>query len=97
VLVNLTPVRTLEWGEDWRAGAACTGVDINLFFPGGTTGDALVLIEEAKAICQACPCRDACLTFAVETNQEFGVWGSASEEERRKLRRNWLAQRRAVS
>lgn len=95
--MNPTSVRTLEWGEDWRTGAACTGVDVNLFFPGGTTGDALVLIEDAKAICRACPCCEACLRFAVETNQEFGVWGSATEEERRKLRRSWLSQGRTVS
>jgi WhiB family redox-sensing transcriptional regulator len=95
--MNLTSHRQLEWGEDWRSDAACTGVDTNLFFPGGTTGDALLLMEEAKAICRSCPCCDACLAFAVETNQEFGVWGSASEEERRKLRRTWLAQHRPVS
>ncbi len=95
--MNLTSVRQLEWDDAWRTGAACTGVDTNLFFPGGTTGEALLLIEQAKAICRSCPSCDACLTFAVETNQEFGVWGSASEEERRKLRRTWLAQRRAVS
>jgi len=89
--MNLGSGRTLDWGDDWRAGAACAGVDTNLFFPGGTTGESLVLIDEAKAICRACPCCEACLTFAVETNQEFGVWGSASEEERRKLRRAWLA------
>lgn len=94
--MNLTSVDTLEHGDHWRADAACAGVDTDLFFPGGTTGDARVLIEDAKAICRACPCCEACLTFAVETNQEFGIWGAASEEERRVLRRAWAAQRRAV-
>jgi len=95
--MNLNWGRTLDWGDEWRVGAACAGVDTNLFFPGGTTGESLLLIDEAKAICRSCPCCDACLAFAVETNQEFGVWGSASEEERRTLRRTWLAQRSAVS
>ena len=86
-----------EWGSDWRANAACTGADTDLFFPGGTTGDALLRTERAKAICRSCSCQDACLAFAIETNQEFGVWGAASEEDRRRMRRYWLTERGVVS
>ncbi|MDQ1399034.1 MAG: hypothetical protein QOK20_966, partial [Acidimicrobiaceae bacterium] len=32
--------------------------------------------------------------FAIETNQEAGVWGGTSEEERDRIRRAWLARRR---
>jgi WhiB family redox-sensing transcriptional regulator len=31
------------------------------------------------------------------TNQDSGVWGGTSEEERRKLRRAWLARQRRAS
>ena len=86
-----------EWGSDWRGKAACTGADTDLFFPGGTTGEALVRTERAKAICRSCPCREACLDFAVRTNQEFGVWGAASEEDRRRMRRYWLSEPHVVS
>ncbi len=86
-----------EWGDDWRAKAACNGADTQLFFPGGTTGDALIRTERAKSICRSCPCCDACLAFAIETNQEFGVWGAASEEDRRRMRRYGLAERRVRS
>lgn len=37
-----------------------------------------------------------CLEFAITTNQEYGVWGGTSEEERRVLRREWRAKRRAM-
>jgi WhiB family redox-sensing transcriptional regulator len=41
---------------------------------------------------------EECLEFALATNQEAGVWGGTTEEERRKLRKAWLAkQRRAAS
>jgi WhiB family redox-sensing transcriptional regulator len=40
---------------------------------------------------------DTCLDFALATNQESGVWGATSEEERRKLRKAWLAARRKAS
>lgn len=90
-------VGTVELADDWRAQAACTGVDTDLFFPGGTTGEALLRTEAAKEICRSCPCRGDCLSFALHTNQEFGVWGGASEEERRQLRRTRRTGRRAAS
>ena len=36
----------------------------------------------------------ACLLYALETNQESGVWGGYAEDERRRLRKRWLADRR---
>jgi WhiB family redox-sensing transcriptional regulator len=38
--------------------------------------------------------RDECLQFAFKTNQESGIWGGTSEDERRRLRKSWLAARR---
>ena len=38
-----------------------------------------------------------CLEFALTTNQDSGVWGGTSEEERRKLRRQWMAAKRRAS
>ncbi|HVF31754.1 MAG TPA: WhiB family transcriptional regulator, partial [Acidimicrobiales bacterium] len=42
----------------------------------------------------ACKAQAACLEFALSTNQESGVWGAKSEEERRKLRKQWMADQR---
>ena len=51
-------------------------------------------IEDAKAICTECSVREECLNYALETNQEAGVWGGYAEDERRRLRKRWLAERR---
>lgn len=84
-----------DWDDDnWRQQACCQTTDPDLFFPVGTAGPAIDQIEAAKAVCCACPVRLECLTFALRTNQESGVWGGTSEEERRKLRKRWLADRR---
>ena len=32
-------------------------------------------VERAKALCQACPVREACLAGAVERAEPWGVWG----------------------
>ena len=41
-------------GTDWRSRAACRDVDPDLFFPIGTSGQALLQIDEAKQICRTC-------------------------------------------
>lgn len=80
----------------WRRDALCRDTDPELFFPVGTTGYALVQIEQAKSVCGECPVQTDCLDYALETNQDSGIWGGTSEEERRVLRRRFVADRRAV-
>jgi WhiB family redox-sensing transcriptional regulator len=87
------PVSGTEQGgnqANWRAGAKCLGSDPAFFFPLGGTGEPLAQAETAKRICQACPVRPPCLQFALDTNQDTGVWGGTTEDERRALRRNWV-------
>lgn len=42
-------------------------------------------IRRAKAICDTCPVQFACLKWAVDTKQPFGVWGGMTERDRRVL------------
>lgn len=93
----LTWIRTHDWDADaWRDRSLCRDSNPDLFFPIGTTGTAVDQIEAAKSVCGACPVREECLEFALATNQEAGVWGGTTEEERRKLRKAWLAAQRAA-
>ena len=71
----------------WRDRAACLRVDPELFFPIGNTGPALVQIEEAKAVCRRCEVVESCLSLAMESGQDAGVWGGLSEDERRVIKR----------
>jgi len=82
---------------EWRDLAACSGYDPELFFPAGETGPAAEQIRQAKRVCASCEVQDDCLTYAVETNQVAGVWGGLTEDERRPVRRRWLADRRRRS
>jgi WhiB family redox-sensing transcriptional regulator len=72
---------------DWRHRALCRDEDPELFFPIGTTGPAIVQIEQAKAVCQRCPAVQSCLDWALSSGQDSGVWGGLSEDERRALKR----------
>lgn len=79
---------------DWRDLASCRDSEPTLFFPVGTTGPAVGQIDAAIAICSTCIVQEDCLQYALETNQESGVWGGYAEEDRRRLRKRWLAERR---
>jgi WhiB family redox-sensing transcriptional regulator len=93
VAVNSVEARPDEqdapgWDDGgWREHAACQGEDPELFFPVGETGPALEQIAEAKQLCAECPVRQECLRFAIDTRQDYGIWGGLTREERRKVRR----------
>jgi WhiB family redox-sensing transcriptional regulator len=76
-----------EGSPDWRHRAACHDVDPELFFPVGVRMDAVRQTKVAQAVCMACPVRRECLTWAMDSGQEYGVWGSLSENQRRALKR----------
>jgi WhiB family redox-sensing transcriptional regulator len=67
----------------WRDRAACRDAvtaDYDPFF-----ADSTELQLEAIAICATCPVRDECLTFAVRTGQQYGIWGGQPQQMVRRL------------
>jgi WhiB family redox-sensing transcriptional regulator len=95
--VALTQSRSLSLTielDEWREQSACRDTDPDLFFPVGTTGPAIEQIANAKAVCRVCDVQKQCLEYALTTNQDSGIWGGTSEEERRALRRQWVARNR---
>ena len=78
----------------WRDAAACRDADPDLFFPVGTTGDAIEDTAAAVALCRRCPVREQCLEYAMATNQRDGIWGAMSEDDRMRMRSAWVAARR---
>jgi WhiB family redox-sensing transcriptional regulator len=69
-----------ETSLDWQAEAACRGIDPELFFPerGGDT-------DTPKRVCAKCPVRGECLEHALRYRERWGVWGGASDKERRSI------------
>lgn len=82
---------------EWRREAACRDTDPDLFFPVGTTGPAIEQIESAKAVCRSCPAQTLCLEYAIDTNQDSGIWGGTSEDERRQIRKRQQARPRQTA
>ena len=71
----------------WRNSAACRDTDPDLFFPVGQTGPAIAHIANAKQVCTTCAVKRECLEYALMTNQDAGIWGGLTEDERRQIRR----------
>lgn len=85
-----------EPADDWRDRAACRDEPTDLFFPTGTSGPAEMQINHAKAICfGGCPVRRVCRDWAVNTGQDFGIWGGQTEQERRAYARHGIKSGRA--
>jgi len=69
--------------RSWRDQAACRDVvtaDYDPFFADTEAGQL-----EAIAICATCAVCHDCLTFAVRTGQQYGVWGGQLEQTIRRL------------
>ncbi|MFF0292056.1 WhiB family transcriptional regulator [Kitasatospora sp. NPDC004615] len=75
-----------QWG--WQEEAACRGMDSALFFsPCGEQGEARRSRERrARSVCDGCPVRPTCASFAVRTGQNFGIWGGLTEADRQTVR-----------
>lgn len=69
--------------RDWRDAADCTSADPEIFFPEKGRIDQAAA---ARRICAGCPVKTECLEFALENDEEWGVWGGLSERERRRLK-----------
>ena len=71
----------------WRNDAACRDADPELFFPDREIRSARTQVKTAKLICRGCPVQAICLSWALDSGQESGIWGGLTEDERRRLRR----------
>lgn len=72
--------------DDWRHQAACLGHNPEIWFPIGD-GEHREFLPVALGYCQPCPVRTACLSWAMDTDQRYGVWGGMTEGQRDNLRR----------
>jgi len=72
-----------EGREAWMSDALCAQIATEMFFPerGGST-------REAKGVCARCTVTAECLSYALQHDERFGIWGGKSERERRKLKRS---------
>lgn len=64
----------------WMNDGNCRNHPPEVFFPSDGVG-----VIVAQRICATCPVREQCLEYALEERIDHGVWGGASERERRRI------------
>jgi WhiB family redox-sensing transcriptional regulator len=67
--------------DDWSGRARCKDMEVAFFYPG--RGESVYPMKE---VCRLCPVVKPCLEYAMRNSEKFGIWGSTSERERRKMR-----------
>ncbi len=60
----------------------CRGLDATIFYP-----DNDEEAEVAQRVCEQCHVKTACLEHALTFREKVGVWGGATERERRRILR----------
>ena len=82
---RLPAPRADDW--EWQTRGACRGLDSATFFhPENERGPSRARRERmAKEVCARCPVTEACLAWALQTREPYGVWGGKSTEERTAL------------
>jgi WhiB family transcriptional regulator, redox-sensing transcriptional regulator len=61
----------------------CRGVDTAQFFP----RERDWVPDEVQDLCDSCPVRDECLSYALESDLVEGIWGGTSWQQRTEIRR----------
>jgi len=95
-------VKSEFYGEpvDWMEAAACRDKPTEIFFSHRDDGDQSWpegwSYDEARAICNDCPVRVDCLSYAMTHGIKSGMWGGKSPVERRRIRRLELKEIRRV-
>jgi len=79
----------------WMYDGLCNEYPQGTFFP-VHGGEGKIRTSVAKAICNRCLVREECLQYALDTRQEYGVWGGKSERQRRAIRRQYAADQALV-
>ena len=75
----------------WRKEGACTGLAPDIFYPGPDDDG-----HRAKQVCAGCGVRAICLEYALANREKEGVWGGATERERRRIIRQRRRQANAA-
>jgi WhiB family redox-sensing transcriptional regulator len=69
--------------QEWMLRGNCREHSPEEFFPSDGVG-----VEKARRICADCPVKAECLEYALTYRIDHGVWGGASERERRRILRS---------
>ena len=95
----------ISWANDleWRPYAKCSGEDTEIFYPPRSRELYKPIADVSKAICRGtdgrppCVVREQCLLYAINNDEQHGIWGGLSHRERNALVRKAKRTGKAVT
>src|SRR5262252_4487427 len=72
---------------EWHQRAHCAGVGVDYYFGEDTDKPTMSIqqVRRASKLCDVCPVYYECLTWALTTREEYGVWAGTSGRVRRRI------------
>jgi len=72
---------------DWHEQAHCRGVGVSYYFGDDDEQPTMSIkqVRRAAKLCDVCPVYVQCLTWALSTREEYGVWAGTSGRVRRRI------------
>jgi WhiB family redox-sensing transcriptional regulator len=72
---------------EWQRQAHCAGVGVNYYFGDDDEQPTMSIrqVRDASKLCDVCPVFTECLTWALSTREEYGVWAGTSGRVRRRI------------
>jgi len=72
--------------QNWTEDAVCARSDPEAWFPDRGRPN-----RQTKAMCDTCPVKDPCLQWALDHNEQYGIFGGTSHADRQKIKREMAA------
>jgi len=69
----------------WFDLASCKGKDNTMFFGNENGNVPSDVARKVKRICSECPVSFECLNFAIENEEQYGIWGGLTAKERKSI------------
>lgn len=59
------------------------------FFPEDSVhpSERRLMVSTAKEVCNRCPVQNQCADYGLAANEDYGIWGGLTAEDRKTLRR----------
>jgi WhiB family transcriptional regulator, redox-sensing transcriptional regulator len=72
---------------EWQLQAHCRGVGVEYYFGDDDEQPTMSIkqVRRAAKLCEVCPVYVECLTWALTTREEYGVWAGTSGRVRRRI------------
>jgi WhiB family redox-sensing transcriptional regulator len=64
----------------WMSDAACRNTDLDAFYPEPASNASVY--ADGQRICRGCPVQNDCLTYALDNDERYGLWGGLTPAQR---------------